>query len=109
MRRAHEGRDLSHEPSRRSRHFLPEALALFAFLGFLLLTGCLGSLERQDTYVATLLAGRRGDQARPFTIWFTWAAPFLASTLVGSGAVRALRTGATVVAVCRVRILLALG
>ena len=109
MRRAHEGRDLSHEPSRRSRHFLPEALALFAFLGFLLLTGCLGSLERQDTYVATLLDGLRGDQACPFTIWFTGAAPFLAATLVGIGAVVALRRGATLVDVCRVLIVLAVG
>jgi len=36
---------LSHETSKRSRHFFPEALALLAFLGFLLLTRYLGRLE----------------------------------------------------------------
>jgi membrane-associated phospholipid phosphatase len=86
-----------------------EALALLAFLGFLLLTGYLGRLEWQDTYVATLLDGLRGDQACPFTIWFTGAAPFFAATLVGIGAVVALRRGATWVDVCRVLILLAVG
>ena len=94
---------------RRSPHFFPEALALLAFLGFLLLTECLGSLSGQDIYVATLLDGLRGDQARPFMIWFTGAAPFLAATLVGIGAVVALRRGVTLVDVCRVLILLAVG
>ena len=108
MRRAHEGLDLLQTP-RRSPHFFPEALALLAFLGFLLLTECLGSLGWQDTYVAAFLDGLRGDQARPFTIWFTGAAPFLAATLVGIGAVVALRRGATLVDVCRVLILLAVG
>jgi len=109
MRRAHEGLDLLHETPRRSPHFFSEALALLAFLGFLLLTECLGSLGWQDTYVAAFLDGLRGDQARPFTIWFTGAAPFLAATLVGIGAVVALRRGATLVDVCRVLLLLAVG
>jgi len=109
MRRAHEGLDLFHGTPRRSPHFFPEALALLAFLGFLLLTRSLGRLEWQDTYIATLLDGLRGDQACPFTIWFTGAAPFLAATLVGIGAVVARWRGATLVDVCRVLILLAIG
>jgi membrane-associated phospholipid phosphatase len=108
-RPAHAGWGWSHEPSKPSRHFFPEALALLAFLGFLLLTECLGRLEWQDTYVATLLDGLRGDQACPFTIWFTGAAPFLATTLVGIGAVVALARGATLMDVCRVLVLLAVG
>jgi membrane-associated phospholipid phosphatase len=99
--------DLSDSVSARTR--LPEGLALFAFLGFLLLTGYLGRLEWQDTYVATLLDGLRGDQACPFTIWLTGAAPFLAATLVGIGAVVALRRGATLVDVGRELIPLAIG
>jgi membrane-associated phospholipid phosphatase len=100
---------LSHETSKRSRHFFPEALALLAFLGFLLLTRYLGRLEWPDTYIATLLDGLRGDQECPFTIWFTGAAPFLAAVLVGIGAVVALRRGATVVDVCRELLPLAIG
>ncbi len=92
-----------------ARSSIPQALGLFGFLGFLLLTANLGNLEWQDAYVATLLDGLRGDQACPFTIWFTGAAPFLAATLVGIGAVVALRRGATLVDVCRVLILLAVG
>jgi len=78
-------------------------------VGFLLITGCLGSLEWQDTYVATLLDGLRGDSACPFTIWLTGAAPFLASMLVAIGAVIAFRRGATLLDVCRVLIVLAVG
>jgi membrane-associated phospholipid phosphatase len=96
-------------PSSSARCRLPEAVALFALLGFLLLTGCLGNLRWQDTYVATLLDGLRGDSACPFTIWLTRAAPFLAPTLVAIGAVVALRRGATLLDVCRVLILLAVG
>jgi membrane-associated phospholipid phosphatase len=96
-------------PSSSPRSSIPQALGLLAFLGFLLLTGYLGSLEWQDAYVATFLDGLRSDQACPFTIWLTRAAPFLAAMLVGIGAVLAFRRGATLMDVCRVLILLAVG
>jgi len=99
--------------SRHSRATLgadiPPALGLFAFLGFLVLTGCLESLKWQDAYVATLVDELRSDQACPFTIWLTGAAPFLAAALVGVGVVVALRRGSTVVDACRVLALLAVG
>ena len=92
-----------------ARSKIPETVALLAFLGFLLLTGFLGSLEAQDAYVTSALNNLRGDQACPFTIWLTRAAPFLAALLVGIGAVVAFRRGATLTDVCRVLILLAAG
>jgi membrane-associated phospholipid phosphatase len=94
--------------SARSR--LPEALGLFAFLGFLLLTACLGSVEWQDTYVASVLDALRGDQPYAVTtIWLTRAAPFFAAALVVIGAVVALRRGTAIADVCWVLMLLAVG
>jgi len=91
-----------------ARPWIPQALGLLAFLGFLLLTMCLGRLEWLDTYVASRL-DRRYSPDSPCMICLTRDAPYLAAALVVVSGLVAFRRGATLAEVVQVLIPLAIG